>query len=257
MTNTAGVHAKPFAYDEARWIELLDKVCEHRPWFDDRIWDDLTKRRAAAVAYLADGLQFGRVWEVFHGEALVGVMVVNQLNYGSTGTCHFVFFDRQLANKRQLCLSTMDWLFTHLDLQILRAEIPTYAHSLATWARRKLGFRYDTEARPLARTEKQLTERQAALGARRYRTTRYKDHWEDTWLLSITKDEFYGRVIRDPGEAVGRQHSRDSGTVGRRGGQPSGIPEHGRESPDERPSAAVDPGVRRPPEDVAEPPTAV
>jgi len=196
MTDTAGVFAKPWEYDPPRWTQLLDAVGDHRPWFRDEIWEDPAKRRQAAANLIVDALTNGRVWEVFAGQTLVGVVIVNQVDFNNTAQCHFVFFDHTLANKRQLCLNLMAWLFDEWHLETLRVEVPTYARSLAHWVHKKLGFRYEAEARDLQGSSERLTRRQAELGSRKYRTTQYKGEWHDGLLLSITRqefDDFYGR----------------------------------------------------------------
>ena len=184
--------ARRFEFSLDRWSLLLDKVCEHRPWFDDNVWHDDTKRRAAAAAYLSDAFLHGILWEVWRGETLTGVILLNELTLGRAGTAHFVFFDRKLADKQALCLSGLAWAFDKLDLQVVRTEVPTYARALAHWARRKLGFKWEAEGRKLAWPDdaRPLTAREAELGSRRYRTMLYNGEWVDTLLLSLTREEF-------------------------------------------------------------------
>jgi RimJ/RimL family protein N-acetyltransferase len=201
------VHEDPF-----KIMQILDEVCKHRPWFTDYLWEDPQVRRTSASWYLADAQANGKLWEVYKvdGEVvdLVGIMMLNSLDYKIGAQCHFIFFDGELQSKRDLCLNMMQWAFDHLDLEILRVEIPTYAHKLASWARRKLGFRYEAESRPLKwpSGKRPLTRRQAELGSRKYRATYYKGQWTDALLLSITKEEFqqYVRSIHETGE---REHS--------------------------------------------------
>ena len=199
----AKIFARPFEFDLERWSDLLSKVAEHRPWYDDDIWGDEERRRDTASAHVAAALDQGKVWEVFHGAELVGILLVERLNYGRSGTCHFVFFDRQLANKRQLCLNTMAHLFETYQLEILRVEIPTYAKALANWVRKKLGFRWEAESRTLSGTTKRLSADEAALGSRKFHMVKYKDEWHDLLLLSITREEFqetHGHLRHPPTE---------------------------------------------------------
>lgn len=197
MNDTASVFARPWEFDIERWSDLLSKVAEHRPWYSDEIWADEEERRNAATKHIAVALESGKVWEVFKGAELVGIILVEQLNYGRSGTCHFVFFDRQLANKRQLCLNTMHHLFETHNLEILRVEIPTYAKALANWVRKKLGFRWEAETRSLSGTTKRLTAEQAAVGSRKYHVTKYKGEWHDLLLLSVTREEFAQLHVRN------------------------------------------------------------
>ena len=211
--------ARSYTHDDPFKItHILDEVCKHRPWFSDKLWEDPEVRRSSASAYLADALANGKLFEVHavDGEVieLVGVMLLNRVNYGIDGVCHFIFFDGELQSKRQLCLNMMHWAFDNLELEVLRVEVPTYAHKLASWARRKLGFRYEAEGRPLKwpAGKRPLTRKQAELGSRKYRATRYKGMWVDALLLSITKEEFdqYERSLRI---TVEREHGSVSGAV--------------------------------------------
>jgi RimJ/RimL family protein N-acetyltransferase len=184
------LRAEPFTFTPNSWTELLDKVVSVRHWFDDLTWKDPQVRRKAAAAYLVDAIHNGMLWEVRRGVDLVGIILVNQVHYGITAYGHFIFFDRQLTNKRQLCLAVMAKCFEHLAVETLRVEVPTYAHALIKWLRKKLGFRYEAEARPLFGTTKRLTEDEAALGSRKYRAVLYEGQWHDAVLLSLTRTEF-------------------------------------------------------------------
>lgn len=198
-------------------MHILDEVCKHRPWFDDSIWEDPKVRRTTASAFLADALVNGKLFEVHavEGEVieLVGVILFNGLNYGRDAVCHFIFFDGRLRSKKLLCLNMMRWAFDHLELQVLRAEIPTFAHKLASWARSKLGFRYEAEGRPLQwpSGRRPLTRKQAELGSRKFRYMKYKGKWVDALLLSITKEEFEQYELQTVTETGEHQHSPVSG----------------------------------------------
>lgn len=203
MTDTAGVFARDIAEDMSQIPTIIQKVCEHRPWFDDRIWSNEAHRRWAAAGYLADAWQNGKLWVVWHGDEVTGILVANQVNYGIDASCHFVFFDRTLANKRRICLNAMAWLFENLELEVLRVEVPTYARALANWARKKLGYRYESEARSPSWPAKEppLTTKQAMLGSRKHRATLYEGKWHDALLLSLTREEFAQQYVRAIDEA--------------------------------------------------------
>ena len=198
--------AKDYTHDDPFKIAyILDQVCKHRPWFDDFTWKDPKVRRTTASAYLADALATGKLLEVYAMEEdkepeLVGIMLANHVSLHIDAQCHFIFFDGELQSKRGLCLNMMDWAFEHLPVETLRLEIPTYAHKLSSWARRKLGFRYEAEDRPIKwpSGKRPLNRRQAELGSRKYRATIYKGNWTDALLLSITKEEFRANSSRSP-----------------------------------------------------------
>ncbi len=210
--------AKDYSHDDPFKIAyILDQVCKHRPWFNDFVWEDPKVRRTVASAYLADANLNGKLLEVYAMEGdkkpeLVGIMMANDVSLRIEATLHFIFFDGELQSKRDLCLNMMEWAFEHLPVEILRIEVPTYAHKLSSWARRKLGFRYEAEGRPIKwpSGKRPLTRRQAELGSRKYRATIYKGNWTDALLLSITKEEFRnGRTKSEEGE---HQHSTVSGS---------------------------------------------
>jgi RimJ/RimL family protein N-acetyltransferase len=200
MTDTPGTFARPYVHnDPNKWEYILDKCCAHRPWFDDAVWENEETRRGAASKYLADTWVSGKLWEVWRGADLVGILLLTDITH-SDAKCHFVFFDHKLSDKQSLCLSVMQWAFEHLDLHCLRLEIPTYARILIKFARRKLGFRYEAEGRAFSwpADATPLTERDAMLGARRHHATKYKGEWHDVLLLSITREEFDGFVRSIP-----------------------------------------------------------
>ena len=61
-----GLHARPFTPTPDKLAFVLDHVIQHRPWFDDFIWDagDDVKRIAASQN-IARALANGRVLEVW------------------------------------------------------------------------------------------------------------------------------------------------------------------------------------------------
>jgi len=174
---------------------IIEKLAEHRPWFDDRVWENREARVKVTNRYIIDAAQDGAFWEIWKGwrdAELVGVALLNQVDLYNSAQCHFVFFDRKLADKQQFCFNAMDWAFERFELEVLRVEIPTYARALANWARKKLGFRYEAEARPFSwpANEEPLTATQAVLGSRKHKVTLYRGQWHDALLLSITREEF-------------------------------------------------------------------
>ena len=186
--------AVPFNPYPEKLTLILDGLCQHRPWFPDQLWADPAVRRKAASRRLVEWMADGMVWEAWRGDTLVGILGVDRVVPGHEAYCHFVFLDRKLSDKVDLCLSLMGWCFKALDLHILRVEIPTYARVLARFARKRLGFRYEAgPGRNLSRAPNgvQLTVVQAEVGCRRFHSTKYEGEWYDTLLLSITRDEFF------------------------------------------------------------------
>ena len=197
---TSGVFARPYSHDSVgKFQTILNSCTEHRPWYDDRLWNSgETARRVVASQYLADAYTGGALWEVWSASshvALVGVGLFNHVSYGRDAQCHFVFFDRRLADKVTLCKAAMADAFQRFDLEALRLEVPTYAHALALWARKKLGFRYEAERRTFSWPQDAiaLDEKQAMLGSRKHHATMYEGVWHDALMLSITSSEFHSQ----------------------------------------------------------------
>ena len=221
--------AVPFHPYPEKLTAILDALCQHRPWFPDALWHDPVVRREAASRRLAEWVTEGMVWEAWRGDELVGILGVDRVVPHHEAYCHFVFVDKRLSDKVDLCTSLMAWCFKAQDLHILRIEIPTYAKVLARFARRKLGFLYESEARQLSWPPGPgLDAKLAELGSRKYHGQRYENHWHDVLLLSLTREEFDERAIR---QAVERQHRPDPGSSGPdeqlSGSGPSGPPSGG------------------------------
>lgn len=187
------IHTEPFSPLPIEKFERIVTACSaHRPWFDDVIWDDPQTRREAVIAHLSDAHNYGKLFEVWKGESLLGIILLNELVPFRDVRCHFIFFDSKLSDKRQLCLNVMGWCFTQLPVEVLRLEIPTYATALLKFVRRTLGFRYESENRAFSwpTNAALLSANVAVLGSRKHHATQYKGVWHDLLLLSVTQDEF-------------------------------------------------------------------
>jgi len=184
--------ACPFTpFPVEKFEHIVTKCTAHRPWFHDYLWKDDAMRRQAVIAYLADAFNAGKIWECWRGDALVGILLVNELTPFLSARCHFLFFDSRLADKVALCRNLMGWCFTQLPVETLRVELPTYAHKLEHFVL-KLGFRYEAENRAFSwpKQAAPLSRDDARLGSRKHRATLYEGVWHDLLLLSVTVDEF-------------------------------------------------------------------
>ncbi len=222
-TNMTDLIARPFEFDPERWTLLLDKCSGHRPWFDDAVWNDSDQRRMATSGYLVDAATNGILWEVWQGGTLTGVILLNRLHFGRDACAHFIFFDHVLRDKQRLCISGLAWAFENLKLDIIRVEVPTYARALAHWARKRLGFRYEAEARPLVGSDTRLDAKTAELGSRRYRAVRYEGKLHDVMLLSLSRQEFKQTHERTFNQPKPSQRSATTGLDGRSGELASGV----------------------------------
>jgi hypothetical protein len=184
--------AVPFSPEPPeKLMAIVDKCQIHRPWFSDDAWmEGEVFRREQVIRRLAD--LDSKSWEVYDNDQLVGLLHADQIVKGQDARCHFLFFDSHLKDKTAICWETMKWMFEHFDLHALRVEVPTYANKLTGFARKGLGFRWETEGRkfswPASATP--LTANVAMLGSRRHHAIKYQGEWHDVLLLSVTRDEF-------------------------------------------------------------------
>ena len=184
--------AIPFtAWPPEKFATVVTKAQEFRPWFDDALWDagDLA-RREAVIARLSDPAT--RVWEVWRGSELVGILVLSAIVPGRDALGHFLFFDRELRDKRALCRNFMRWAFEQGGLHVLRVEVPTFAAKLTGFLRKALHFRFEAERRPFSwpKDAAPIDADAAKLGSRKHHAIRHNGVWYDTLLLSVTDDEF-------------------------------------------------------------------
>ena len=164
---------------------IIDKCCEHQPWFHDFLWEPYETRRRAATGYLSDAFRSGKVWEVWRESELCGILLINEVVPHIGAKCHFIFFDHELRDKRQICLAGMQQLFgdKELDLHILRVELPTFVGRLTSFLRKALGFSFENEdiSSTISAAKRTSRKRNAIL---------WKGKWHSVYLLSVTKDEF-------------------------------------------------------------------
>ena len=189
---------------------ILDFCAEHRAWYQDTEWEDKENRRQSASYFIANTFLTGKIWEVWrlHPAELCGILLLRDIVAQTDAKCHFVFFDRKLADKHALCINTMRWCFERLKLHRLSVEIPTYATQLVKFAR-KLGFRYESEGRTPYKPKQDYLHKYTELrplntigayvGSRKHQCVLYEGQWHDQLMLSILREEFdeqYGQDSR-------------------------------------------------------------
>lgn len=77
---------------------------------------------------------------------LVGVMFLTNLQMVIDAQVHIVFFDRQLAEKVELCKQAIEWVFHHFPLRRLSANIPSIYFATIRLAK-KVGFKEEGRRR--------------------------------------------------------------------------------------------------------------
>ena len=170
--------------------KILDGCADHRHWYSDIDWDKGPEaRRSFASRYIADAYVNGIVWDIWHGDEICGIFILNRIAPGIDAYAHFLFFDNELRNKRELCRVAMKQTFADpkLNLHALRVEVPAHMGSLAGFLRKALGFKFEAERRlPDPALAKKASQRHDA--------TLYLGQWENVLLLSITRAEYEDHV---------------------------------------------------------------
>jgi RimJ/RimL family protein N-acetyltransferase len=195
--------AQPYEPSTQKEATILGAVAEHPWWFTA---PSTYEQRLVSTALVIND-PFNRTWEVWDGGQFVGILILQRISWGADALMHFVFFDRNLVNKRQLLLAWMDHCFQDLGFQRLSFEVPEYAAALLNFARRKLGFRYEgedrlhrclTESGQKIRLQSQYRRNHrepvavvlASQASRRERSHWYEDGWTDVLCLRTTREEF-------------------------------------------------------------------
>jgi len=184
--------AIPFeAWPPERLARLVNACQIYKPWYSDDVWlSGEAYRRSLVLARLSN--PESQSWEVFRGDDLVGLLHADDIVPKQDASCHFVFFDHVLVDKRQLCLNTMQWLYDKYQFRVLRVAIPTYAAKLLGFLRKALGFRFEAEGRAFSwpANAEPLSADVAKLGSRKHAAILHGGVLHDLLLLSITADEF-------------------------------------------------------------------
>lgn len=161
---------------QEQFSAIVDKCMDHRPWFNDYVWDEELLKRTLVIQHLSQAYANGRIWEVWKNDAICGILLVDRVNVGTDAYFHAIFFDHQLAGKRRIAFAAIAWAFEALQLEAIRSEVPAFMRILAKWMQRKLGFRSETPD-----GQGVSVKRRAYL---------WKGKWHDVLTLSVTKDEF-------------------------------------------------------------------
>jgi RimJ/RimL family protein N-acetyltransferase len=215
VESTHGLIAIPYHPLEGNPIKntiILDAAVAHPHWWSAPTTPE--ERRIAAAAMLTNPDH--RTWEVWRGGDLVGILLLWRISLRVDALFHFVFFDRNLVGKRALLRNFLAYCFTDLGFVRLSMEVPEQVQTLISFARRKLGFKYEGEHRQEDHeavkslgvgTTGKLQEPArwvAQQGSRRERAHWHEGEWRDLVCLRLLRDEYFGTETTWP------QHSPHS-----------------------------------------------
>jgi hypothetical protein len=80
------------------------------------------------------------VWEVWHGVAICGILLLDRIVPRVDARLQFVFFDDELSSKAPLLNDFVALCFNEFGLHRLTFEAPTPMTTLLGFTKRKLGF---------------------------------------------------------------------------------------------------------------------
>lgn len=175
---------RPFVGALSKNDRILEECVRHPERFTlPMTRDDI---HATAAWYLTDPDNL--VHEVWRGSSLVGIFLLDRIVPAVDARWHFVFFDGELVGKLALLREFLNRLFGALSLQRVTLEAPANAVQLISFARRKLGFRYEGENRM---SDKPVSMRWAASqGSRRERSyLNSTGEWLDVICLRLLASE--------------------------------------------------------------------
>ena len=158
----------------------------------------LEERRILIASVLSD--PHNRVWTVWRGADLCGVIVLTHIVPRIDAVGHFAFFDRQLLGRKQLIWNVMGKIFTDLNLQRLTVEIPEHLTPLIRFVQRRLSFKSEGEGRAaahplMAKLSPYVpngAQWAARLGSRRERAFYRSDtnEWVDCVRMRLLRSEY-------------------------------------------------------------------
>lgn len=173
----------PFSGDLSKNDLILDTCAAH----PERFTLPMTRNdiRTTAAWYLTD--PDNMAWEVWQGGTFSGILLLDHVVPRLDARWHFVFFDANLIGKQQLLREFLRRAFDELPLERISLEIPANVASLISFARRKLGFRYEGETDlPIANMSPVWIAR---MGSRREHAYFDGTTWHDIMLLRLLKGE--------------------------------------------------------------------
>lgn len=229
-TIDTGLYAKPYDWQDPENLEnnvlLLDEFETHPAFVTAPV--SAAERRLAGAAILANPQN--RIWGVWRGEKLLGVLVLTRVLGETDALFHFMFLDGNLVGKRTLLTRFLGYCFTVLNFRRISAEVPEDADRLIDFYRDTLGFMYEGETRaarhyPVASATPQRSGSDiprpaktiAKLGSRVDGMYWRNDRWIDVLRLRLFRGEW---ELRNADSTNRSSRSAYRGRVDRESGRP-------------------------------------
>lgn len=131
----------PFRGDPAKNVLILDQLCARPEWTVAPLSPEAMRvNYAANLTHPAH-----RIYEVWRGGQLVGILTLTRVVPGLEAVLHFVFFDGNLTGKRRLLRHFISTCFRDHGFRRLVMQVPEPVETLIRFARVKLGFRFEGE----------------------------------------------------------------------------------------------------------------
>lgn len=154
---------------------------------------DVAQRAAILFSLFSDPRHL--TWEVWKGNAIVGLIVLTDIKPTSDAILHFCFFDRVLIDKTRLLRRFLAYCFEDLRFRRISVQVPVFMGTLVSYYRRKLHFEYEGErAAKQHPTVAQMRKRSpgeevhvwlASVGSRRERAHWFEGKWHDVLCLRL------------------------------------------------------------------------
>ena len=142
---------------------LWDMISKFRTLFSDLTRGDVNN-------FLRFIMDKDSIWlEIYDSGRFDGIVCLTNLQKVIDTDAHVIFFDREVANKVDICKAVVHWAFDTLPLQRMSVDVPVIYHRTIRLVR-NIGFKHEGERR-----------RAVLIGG----------HWLNVLQFGITRMEVY------------------------------------------------------------------
>jgi hypothetical protein len=119
---------------------LWEMISKFRTLFSDLTRGDINN-------FLRFIMDTDSVWlEIYNAGNLNGIVCLTNLQKVIDTDAHVIFFDREVANKVDICKAIVRWAFDTLPLQRMSVDVPVIYHRTIRLVR-NIGFKHEGERR--------------------------------------------------------------------------------------------------------------